>query len=353
MQRALILFWVAFGLAARGAELDLGFGGVAAGQTPTNFSSALAGGGAPGDWKVLEEETPAAFTPLMPLGTPTPSAFRRHVLAQLSQDPTDERFPMLVYDGQVFKNFKLTAQFKIVSGTAEQMAGIVFRYQNASNFYVVRASALGQNVRFYKVVNGIRGNILGPDLAVTTNAWHTLSVMCEGDQITFWYDDRLAMPPLQDTTFASGKIGFWTKSDAVAYFGPLTVNYTPIVPEAQTLVDGIMTKYPRILGLRIYAPDTNGQMRVIASKNKLEIGMAGTDAETKAYTNGAIFYGHGRGTVAVTEPLNDRNGDPMAAVHVQLKSYSLAETRDMVLARVRIIVNEMEKRVTSKEDLMQ
>ena len=34
------------------------------------------------------------------------------------------------------------------------MAGLAFRFQNASNFYVVRASALGHNLRFYKMVNG-------------------------------------------------------------------------------------------------------------------------------------------------------------------------------------------------------
>ena len=42
-----------------------------------------------------------------------------------------------------------------------------------------------------------------------------------------------------------------------------------------------------------------------------------------------------------------------AAVRVELKSYSLAETQDMVLTRVRAIVNEMQKRVLSKSDLMQ
>jgi hypothetical protein len=76
----------------------------------------------------------------------TPAA----VLAQTSKDQTDERFPILIYDGEIFQDFKLTTRFKIVGGMAEQMAGVVFRFQNASNFYVVRASALGHNVRFYK-----------------------------------------------------------------------------------------------------------------------------------------------------------------------------------------------------------
>jgi hypothetical protein len=94
-------------------------------------------------------------------------------------------------------------------------------------------------------------------------------------------------------------------------------------------------------------------MRVLASRDKSEIGQAGADAEKSTFEKGAIFYGHGKGTVVVDMPLNDRNGDPIAAVRVELTSYSLAETQDMVLNRVRVIVNEMQKRTLSKQDLME
>jgi hypothetical protein len=55
--------------------------------------------------------------------------------------------------------------------------------------------------------------------------------------------------------------------------------------------------------------------------------------------------------VLVDMPLNDRNGDPIAAVRVELKSSMLGETRDMVLDRVRIIINAMQAQVLSKQDL--
>jgi hypothetical protein len=353
MRKLLLGLSLALAGSTFGAEIKINFGDFAAGQTPTNFSSALAGGGAPGDWKIINDEVPSSFAPLMPQATPTPFEARRPVLAQLSQDPTDEHFPMFIYDGQTFRNFKLMTQFKIISGVAEQMAGVVFRFQNASNFYVLRVSALGHNLRFYKVVNGLRGNPVGPTLDITTGVWHTLAVQCDGQQFTCWFDNQLAMPPLQDTSFSIGKIGFWTKSDSVTYFGDTTVDYTPIVPAAQALVDNILKKYPRILGLRIYTPDEHGQLRVLASKNKSEIGMPGTDAEKGTFEKSAIFYGQGKGTVAVDMPLNDRNGDAMATVRVELKSYALAETQNMVLDRVRIIINEMQKRVLSKDDLIQ
>jgi hypothetical protein len=351
VHKLFFLILVACGFSAAGAEITLDFNQFAAGQTPTNFSSTFAGDGQPGDWKIISDALPSPSTSLIPGVAPTPLEETHGVLAQLSQDPTDEHFPMFIYNGQTFRKFTVATQFKIVSGAAEEMAGIVFRYQNESNFYVVRASALGHNLRFYKVVNGIRGNLLGPDMEITTNVWHSLSIACDGDQITVWYDGSPAFPTLQDTSFAEGRIGFWTKSDSVSYFANTTIDYTPVISGAQTLVQETMQKYPRILGLRIYLPDDKGQIRVIASNDPADIGKAGTDAEEKAYQNGSIFYGHGDGTVAITTVLNDRNGDPIAAVRVQLKSYKLAETQDMVLDRVRIIVNEMQKHALRTEDL--
>lgn len=354
MQKFFLLFLFAFGISVSAAEIKINFSDFSAGQMPTNFSSALAGTGASGDWKIVSDESPSAFsTPLLPQIKTTPAVSKRNVLAQLSQDQTDEHFPMFVYDGATFKNFKMTAQFKIVSGVAEEMAGVVFRYQNASNFYVIRASALGHNVRFYPVVNGVREDFVGSDMDISTNVWHTLAVECSGNKIDCELDGKNVIKVVDSRIVnTAGKIGFWTKSDAVSYFGDTTIDYTPIIPPAQVLVSDVMQEYPRILGLRIYMPDSKGDLQIVASNDPKEIGQAGGDVEKNTLKKGVVFYGHGKGTVSVDYPLTDRNGDPLAAVRVELKSYSLAETQEMVLNRVRIIVNEMQKRVLSKEDLM-
>ena len=94
---------------------------------------------------------------MQPLRPAAPSVARKPVLAQLAQDPTDEHFPLLIYEGGSIDDFTLTTRFKTVKGVEERMAGIAFRIQNATNYYVVRASSLGNNLRFYKVLNGQRG----------------------------------------------------------------------------------------------------------------------------------------------------------------------------------------------------
>jgi hypothetical protein len=349
MRFVIFCLWLGLTGPIFGAEIKIDFSDFATGQTPTNFQSALAGSGQPGVWKVIEDEVPSLFPPLT---APAPATTRRSVLAQLSQDPADNRFPLLIYNGETFKDFKLTTRFKIVSGLAEQMAGIVFRFQNTSNFYVVRASALGHNLRFYKMVNGqfVDPFTLGTNIAPAV--WHTLTVQCEGIQINCRLDGALAMPLQVPPTFATGKIGFWTMSDAVSYFDDTTIDYKPRVAAAQAVVNSIMTQQPRILTLRIYTLDGQGGTRIIASNDEKELGQPGTGAEKIAITDGTVSFGKSVGVVAITLPLRDRNGDPMAAVHVRLKSFP-GETQDNAVARATLLIRQMQAQASTSEDLTQ
>jgi hypothetical protein len=334
-------------LPVMGADLALDFRDAAIDQTPANFQSVVAGTGQPGVWSIVSAPVPPLLAPLTDRASKVAS---RQVLAQTSQDKTDEHFPILVYEPENFRDFKLTTRFEIVSGVAEQMAGVVFRFQNASNFYVVRASALGHNVRFYKMVDGQRSDPIGPALDVPAGIWHTLAVQCAGTHITFWLDDLPGLA-LEDSTFPSGKIGFWTKSDAVSYFCDLAIHYTPIIPAAQTLVNSILREETRLLGLKIYVIDAQGQPHVIASKFAGDIGQPGGTAEKAAIADGTVSLGRGPEAVSVWLPLRDRNGDPMAAVLVRMKSFP-GETQETAVTRATQVIKRMQGQVTTLEDLL-
>ena len=334
-------------LSVSGAELRFNFGEYPEGATPTNFQSALFGSGQPPAWKIVPDEVPPL---LAPLTDRAPVVTRRGVLAQTSQDATDEHFPLLIYSGETFRNFKFTTRFKLVSGAAEQMAGVVFRFQNVSNFYVARVSALGKNVRFYKVVDGLRADPIGPNIDIAAGTWHTLGVQCEGNKINLTLDDRPVMPTLGDNSFAEGKIGFWTKSDSVSYFADAMVDYTPRIPVAQSLVNTILEKQPRIVGLRIYALETNATTRIIASKDVSEVGQPGTEAELAAIHDGTVSFGKENGEVLVTLPLHDHNGDDIAAVRLRLKSF-FGETQDNAVNRAQLILKSMQLLCTTAEEL--
>jgi hypothetical protein len=187
MRKTLFVFWFALVLPVIGAEIKFDFSSFPTDQTPTGFRSAVAGEGKPGDWKVIMDEV----APLLaPLTTQSPVVTRRAVLAQLSREALDEHFPLLIYEGETFGDFKLTTKFKTVGGGLEKMAGIAFRIQDEKNFYVVRASSLGSSFRFYKVVNGERGEPIGPAVEVSSGVWHELGVECKGSQIRCTLDGK-------------------------------------------------------------------------------------------------------------------------------------------------------------------
>jgi hypothetical protein len=349
MRYLLLLCALVLSLPVAGAELRFNFGDLASGGSLTNFHAELLGDGKPVAWQVLPGKAPSAFTPLSGQSQ-NASSGGGSVLAQTSQDPTDERFPLFIYDGEKFRDFRFTTQFKLVSGVAEQMAGIVFRFLNTSNFYVARVSGLGKNVRFYKVVNGVRSIPIGPGCELASDTWHQLGVQCDGNEITLFLDGKPVMNTLGDNTFSEGKIGFWTKSDAVTYFANAVVDYTPVVPAGQLLVNKVMELEPRILGLQIYTLDTNNATSLLASNDPSERGQPGTSYELGAIRDGTTFFGRQGDADFVTMPLHDRNGDYIAAVRFKLKSF-FGETQQNAVLRATLVLNVMQGMCTSAEDL--
>jgi hypothetical protein len=350
MRKLLIGVLLSAGFTGLAAERSFEFGQFPENRLPPGFRSAVMGSGPPGEWKVIMEDAPSALASLSGTG---PATTKHSVLAQLSENPEDERFLMCVWDKETFGDFKLTTRFKTVSGKTEQMAGLAFRLQDQTNYYVLRASSLGNNVRFYKVVDGVRGTLYGPQTAVPAGVWHELSVECEGNSIRCFLNGTQVIPTLTDSSFGSGKIAFWTKSDSVSYFDNTKIVYTPRERQAQVLIKQTLADYPRLLGIQIYAPGTQqGTTRLIASHPEQDLGTAGGETELNVINKSQVYYGKDKGTVAVTMALKDRNGESIAAVRLTMKSFP-GQTEKNAVERAAPIVREMQKGVQTLQELLE
>ena len=329
------------------AERYFDFSGAKLNEPPPGFRSTVSGEGRPGEWKIIEDEASAQAT--LPNVNPSVTV-RRQVLAQLSRDTTDEHFPLLIFEGETFGDFTLTTRFKTVSGSVEQMAGIAFRVQDEKNYYVVRASSLGKSFRFYEVVEGLRRAPIGPEIEIPSGVWHELAVDCKGNQIRCSLD-RKEQFAVNNNSFTEGKVGFWTKSDSVSYFADTKIVYTPGETLAVMLVRQALKKYPRLLGLKIYATaSARKELHVVASNEAKELGQPAGKVEQDVLARDVVYCGRERKETLVTLPLHDRNGDAIAAVRVVLQPFP-GQTEQAALARARPIVKEMEKRVRSAKDL--
>jgi hypothetical protein len=330
------------------AEHAFDFGECKEGQTPPGFRSTVSGQGKPGDWQIRFEPVPPMLAPLTPQAAATT---KKPVLAQVARDPADEHYPLLIYQDETYRDFTLTARFKLVSGTNEQMAGIAFRIQDEKNYYYVRASGLGNTFYFFKFVNGGLIGPIGSKVEMAKGAWHELRVECRGSQIACALDGQAVIPQMQQDSFPKGKIGFWTKSDSVSYFADIKIVYTPLENPGQKIVRELAKKYPRLLGLKIYVPGQEPKtMKLIASKDEHDIGQPGGKTEQAVLGSGEIYYGKEKDAVSVIMPLRDRNGEPLAAVRVVMKSFR-GQTEENAIIRASPIVKDIQERVRSLEDL--
>ena len=319
------------------------------GKIPPGFRPALTGEGIPPDWQIILDEVPSTFGGL---NAPSIRGQKRPVLAQLSQDKTDEHVPLLIYDEETFGDFTFTTRFKIVSGSVEQMAGVAFRMQDEKNYYYVRASALGNNFRFFKVGDGKREPPIGVNMEIQRDVWHELVIECKGNQLRFFLNGKEPIPALTDHSYNRGKIAFWTKSDSVSYFVDSRISYKPLEAPLQTLLKKTLQQNPRLIALKIYRKPADAfAPRIVASSKADDIGKSGSSVEQAVLDSGAIYAGKEKGTYIVTMPLHDKNGDRFAAVRVEMKSFA-GQTDENALGRATPIVKEMERTIQVSPDFL-
>jgi hypothetical protein len=152
-----------------------------------------------------------------------PTATDGRAIAQVSKDRTDYRFPLAVYKPYSGKDVEVSVRFKPVAGTIDQAGGLAVRLSTPDDYYVARANALEDNVRFYRVVKGNRKQLASANAKVEPNQWHTLALKAEGDRFTVSFDGKPLLSA-QDGTFPDvGKIALWTKADSVTYFDTISI----------------------------------------------------------------------------------------------------------------------------------
>jgi hypothetical protein len=170
---------------------------------PSGWAFGRTGRGRAGSWVVKSiEDAPSAG----------------NVLAQTDADSTDDRFPVAVADKPELADVAVSVKCKPISGKVDQACGVVLRYQDADNYYVTRANALENNVRFYYVKRGKRQQVASWSGKVASNTWHDYKIEMKGDHAVVWFDGKQVID-VKDKTFAkAGKVGLWTKADSVTYF---------------------------------------------------------------------------------------------------------------------------------------
>ncbi len=178
------------------------------GKLPAGFSAAKTGEGPGSVWKVIEDDA-------APHGP--------KVLAQTSSQGPNRLFNLCVAEDTKHTDVDLRLAFKAVQGRVDQGGGPVWRYQDSDNYYIARMNPLEDNFRVYKVVLGRRIQLGSAEVVAPAGRWHTIRIVHQGNRIRGDLNGKLHLEVTDDTFRRAGKIGLWTKADAVTSFDGLTV----------------------------------------------------------------------------------------------------------------------------------
>jgi 3-keto-disaccharide hydrolase len=199
--------------AGEGKARTFRFGKGDVGKVPAGWKAAQTHEGKGSVWKVAADDT-----------APSKSGL---VLAQTAESPSAV-FNLCVATDTSYKDVEVRVAFKAVRGKKDQGGGIVWRYQDANNYYVARMNPLEDNYRVYTVVNGKRTQLQTKEgLKVPAGEWHTLMVKMQGDRIECFLDGTKHLDVKDNTFPQAGKIGLWTKADAQTQFDDLRVGTPP------------------------------------------------------------------------------------------------------------------------------
>lgn len=156
-----------------------------------------------------------------PLWAVTTGRFLTHATAA-------DAFPLAVASNvSGFTSGAVSVQFKLLGGKSDQNAGLVFGLVPSElDYYFVRYNTKDGDVALWRYSDGKRAVIAHGEPAASRlplNVWHTLTLRLDGTRVTVTANDAITLTH-ELTSAVSGRVGLWTKRDAVTAFRNFQVN---------------------------------------------------------------------------------------------------------------------------------
>src|SRR5713101_6908736 len=102
-------------------------------------------------------------------------------------------FPVCFKNDTNIKDGFVEVKFKPIAGKEDQAGGVIWRLQDANNYYIARANALENNVTIYHTIKGKRTEKKRTNIKVSSGTWHTLRVDFTGNHFTVTFDGKKAL----------------------------------------------------------------------------------------------------------------------------------------------------------------
>jgi Domain of Unknown Function (DUF1080) len=190
-----------------------------------NFDQDKAGG-VPAGWKAVEGDWQVIADPSAPSKPNTLGLPAGRLIKSLTS--ALEYYPMAIEtDPTEYSDFTLEAQFKSAGGRFDCSGGIIFRYVDEKNFYLLSAGCPSDYFALSRMTNGALVGLKQSVVPTDKDTWYRLKVIAQGGHFMCYDNDKMIFD-FDDNKIAKGRVGVWARDDSQAQFDDIKV--TVIAP---------------------------------------------------------------------------------------------------------------------------
>lgn len=183
-----------------------------------------------GHWTPVQDEGAALKADGEQWSGQTPSDALAASARTLFGTPTDSfvanlggtgAFPLAVWRPTAdFTEGTVRVRFKMIGGKTDQNAGIVFGLQPQGRYWFMRYNTKDGDVALWEFANGERRVIAHGETSaqLALNSWHELVLTVSGTRVSGAVNGGALRLDYTLDSAVSGRIGVWTKRDAVTAF---------------------------------------------------------------------------------------------------------------------------------------
>jgi hypothetical protein len=156
-----------------------------------------------------------------------------NVLQGVSGAAGESEPPLALFDKIVCRDGDLSVKFRIDGRQRGNAAGIVWRYRDPNNYYLLTLSADDRNIVLRRVRNGVEeairtsgGKRAGEGVSedVKPDQWHVVKVIFRGPNVKVFFGNRSLFSAQDSGILTPGKTGLWARGANGASFDDFRID---------------------------------------------------------------------------------------------------------------------------------
>lgn len=148
-----------------------------------------------------------------------------NVLEAPSAAGSEGETPLVIFDKVICRDGDISVKFRLDGSQRGNAAGLVWRYQDPGNFYLLSFSADEKNIVLHRVRNGVTEVVSsGGKGDIRPGQWHLVKVAFRGQKMQVFFGNRSLFSAEDAGISGAGRTGLWVKGPRGASFDDFRID---------------------------------------------------------------------------------------------------------------------------------